>query len=143
MSSDNNEEKLNMSRHDILSLLDNFIEQIHQIRRTLLGVSISALVLSPLAIALSIYLILHPSFFAILEIENEFGLVLSVLLGAVIIISSIWLITGIRQYRSLSSWNNRYKEYTEEKQKLDKMIESQYGDGLDNMQQDFKNDSIS
>jgi hypothetical protein len=144
MSSDNNEEKLNMSRHDILSLLDNFIEQIHQIRRTLLGVSISALALSPLAIALSIYLMLHPSFFAILEIENEFGLVLSVLLGAVIIISSIWLITGIRQYRSLSSWNNRYKEYIEEKQKLDKMIESQYGSGLDNMQQDFKkNDSIS
>jgi hypothetical protein len=141
--SSNNEEKLNMSRHDILSLLDNFIEQIHQIRRTLLGVSISALVLSPLAIALSIYLILHPSFFAILEIENEFGLVLSVLLGAVIIISSIWLITGIRQYRSLSSWNNRYKEYIEEKQKLDKMIESQYGGGLDNMQHDFENDSIS
>ena len=139
MSSDNNEEKLNMSRHDILSLLDNFIEQIHQIRRTLLGVSISALVLSPLAITLSIYLMLHPSFFAILEIENEFGLVLSVLLSAVIIISSIWLITGIRQYRSLSSWNNRYKEYVEEKQKIDKMIESQYG--LDNMQQqDFKND---
>jgi hypothetical protein len=143
MSSDNNEEKLNMSRHDILSLLDNFIEQIHQIRRTLIGVSISALALSPLAIALSIYLMLHPSFFAILEIENEFGLVLSVLLGAVIIISSIWLITGIRQYRSLSSWNSRYKEYIEEKQKLDKMIESQYGSGLDNMQQDFKNDSIS
>jgi hypothetical protein len=143
MSSDNNEEKLNMSRHDILSLLDNFIEQIHQIRRTLIGVSISALVLSPLAIALSIYLMLHPSFFAILEIENEFGLVLSVLLGAVIIISSIWLITGIRQYRSLSSWNSRYKEYIEEKQKLDKMIESQYGSGLDNMQQDFKNDSSS
>ena len=132
-----------MSRHDILSLLDNFIEQIHQIRYTLLGVSVSALVLSPLAIALSIYLMLHPSFFAILEIENEFGLVLSVLLGAVIIISSIWFITGIRQYRSLSSWNNRYKDYIEEKQKLDKMIESQYGDGLDNMQQDFKNDSIS
>jgi hypothetical protein len=141
--SSNNEEKSNMPRHDILSLLDNFIEQIHQVRNTLLGVSISALVLSPLAIALSIYLMLHPSFFAILEIENEFGLVLSVLLGAVIIISSIWFITGIRQYRSLSSWNNRYKEYIEEKQKVDKMIESQYGDGLDNMQQDFKNDSIS
>ena len=135
-----NEEKLNMSRHDILSLLDNFIEQIHQIRRTLLGVSISALVLSPLAIALSIYLMLHPSFFAVLEIENEFGVVLAALLSAVIVISSIWLLTGIKQYRSLSSWNNRYKEYIDEKQKIDKMIESQFG--LDNMQQqDFKNDS--
>src|ERR671920_2480509 len=100
-----------------------------------------------------IYLILHPSFFAILEIENEFGLVLTVLLSAVILISSIWLTTGIRQYRSLSSWNNRYKEYIEEKQKIDKMIESKYGldnsnnnsnnsnDSNDNLQQqDFKND---
>jgi hypothetical protein len=135
-------EKLDMSRHDILSLLDNFIEQIQEIRRTLIGVSISALVLSPLAIALSIYLMLHPSFFAVLEIENEFGLVLGALLSAVIVISSIWLITGIRQYRSLSSWNNRYKEYSKEKQKIDRMIESQYG--LDNtQQQDFNNDSSS
>jgi len=149
---DNRKEKLNTSRSDILSLLDDFIEQINQIRRTLFGVSISALILSPLAIILSIYLILHPSFFAILEIENEFGLVLTVLLSAVILISSIWLTTGIRQYRSLSSWNNRYKEYIEEKQKIDKMIESKYG--LDNsnnsnnsndnlQQQDFKNDSVS
>lgn len=147
----NNKEKLNMSRSDILSLLDDFIEQINQIRRTLFGVSISALLLSPLAIVLSIYLIVHPSFFAILEIENEFGLVLSVLLSAVILISSIWLIIGIRQYLSLSSWNSRYKEYNEQKQKIDKMIESKYG--LDNnynndsnynnnlQQKDFKNDS--
>jgi hypothetical protein len=148
----NNKEKLNMSRSDILSLLDDFIEQINQIRRTLFGVSISALLLSPLAIVLSIYLILHPSFFAIIEIENEFGLVLSVLLSAVILISSIWLITGIRQYLSLSSWNNRYKEYNEQKQKIDKMIESKYGlskygfdddnDNNNNLQhKDFKNDS--
>jgi hypothetical protein len=130
VNNNNNKEKLNMSRSDILSLLDDFIEQINQIRRTLFGVSISALLLSPLAIVLSIYLILHPSFFTILEIENEFGLVLSVLLSAVILISSIWLITGIRQYLSLSSWNNRYKEYNEQKQKIDKMIESKYG--LDN-----------
>jgi hypothetical protein len=152
VNNNNNKEKLNMSRSDILSLLDDFIEQINQIRRTLFGVSISALLLSPLAIVLSIYLILHPSFFAIIEIENEFGLVLSVLLSAVILISSIWLITGIRQYRSLSSWNNRYKEYNEQKQKIDKMIESKYG--LDNnnnnnynnnnlQQKDFKNDSVS
>lgn len=134
----NNKEKLNMSRSDILSLLDDFIEQINQIRRTLFGVSISALLLSPLAIVLSIYLIVHPSFFAILEIENEFGLVLSVLLSAVILISSIWLIIGIRQYLSLSSWNSRYKEYNEQKQKIDKMIESKYG--LDN-NNNYNNDS--
>ena len=116
-----------VARENILSLMDNFIEQITNIRRTLLGVSISALVLAPLAIGLSVYLILHPSFFAILEIENEFGLVLSILLGAVLIISSIWLISGIRQYRSMSSWSKRYNEYKKEKEDMDRKIALQYG----------------
>lgn len=122
--------RLNTSRHDVLSIVDDFIEQIFQIRKTLRGVSISAIVLGPLAIALSVYLVLNPSFFAILEIENEFGLVLSILLGAVIIISLLWLVTGIRQYRLIGSWNKRYNEYIKEKQEIDKTIASQYG--LDN-----------
>ena len=115
------------TRENILSLMDSFIEQITSIRKTLLGVSISALILAPFAIGLSVYLIIHPSFFAILEIENEFGSVLSVLLGAVLIISSIWLISGIRQYKSISSWSKRYNEYKKEKEDLDRKIALQYG----------------
>ena len=115
------------TRENILSLMDSFIEQITSIRKTLLGVSISALILAPFAMGLSVYLIIHPSFFAILEIENEFGSVLSILLGAVLIISSIWLISGIRQYRSISSWSKRYNEYKKEKEDLDRKIALQYG----------------
>jgi hypothetical protein len=111
-------------------LVDNFIEQIFQIRKTLRGVSISAMILAPLAIALSIYLLWHPSFFAILEMENEFGLVLSILLGAVISISSIWLVTGVRQYRLVGSWSKRYNEFVKDKEEIDRKISLQYG--LDN-----------
>jgi hypothetical protein len=114
------------SRYRLLSLIDNFIEQIFQIRKTLLGVSISALVLAPIAIGLSVFLLQHPSFFAILDIENEFGDVLAVLLGTIIVISSIWLVTGIRQYRLIGSWNKRYGEYMREKQEMDRKIASQY-----------------
>ena len=130
------ENDITKSRENILSLMDSFIEQITNIRRTLLGVSISALVLAPLAIGLSVYLILHPSFFAILEIEDEFGLILSILLGAVLIISSIWLISGIRQYRSMSSWSKRYNEYKKEKEDMDRKIALEYGLGIiDNQEQ--------
>ena len=115
------------SRESILALMDSFIEQITSIRKVLLGVSISALLLAPLAIGLSVYLILHPSFFAILEIENEFGLVLSILIGAVLIISSVWLASGIRQYKSISSWSKRYEDYKKGKEDMDRKIASQYG----------------
>jgi hypothetical protein len=115
------------SRESILALMDSFIEQITSIRKILLGVSISSLLLAPLAIGLSVYLTLHPSFFVILEIENEFGLVLSILIGAVLIISSIWLASGIRQYKSISSWGKRYEDYRKEKEDMDRKIASQYG----------------
>jgi uncharacterized membrane protein len=127
MSSDNRDEVTFSTRQDILALLDGFIQQMQNIRRILLGMSISAIVLGPLAIALSIYLLFHPSFFAILERENEFGLVLTVLLGAVIITSGIWLVTGIRQYYSMNQWKKRYEQYQREKEAIDRKIASQFG----------------
>jgi hypothetical protein len=116
------------SRYRILSLIDIFIEQIFKIRKTLLGVSISALVLAPIVIGLSVFLLQHPSFFAILEIENEFGVVLAVLLGIIIVISCIWLVAGIRQCRLIGSWNKKYGDYIREKQEMDRKITSQYGE---------------
>lgn len=128
----NNDDEIAPMRHNILTIIDSFIEQIFQIRKTLFGVSISALILAPIAIGLSIFLLQHPSFFAILEIENEFGIVLAILLIAVITISLIWIIGGVNQYRSIGSWNKKYKEYTKEKQEMDKDVAKRYG--LDNYQ---------
>ncbi len=127
MTSDNQDAVSSPTRQDILTMLDSFIRQIENIRRILFGMSVSAIVLAPLAIALSIYLLVHPTFFAVLEIENEFGIVLTVLLGAVILTSAIWLFTGIRQYYSMNQWKKRYDEYVKEKEEIDKKIASQFG----------------
>jgi hypothetical protein len=127
MSIENQDGLSSSTRQDILTMLYGFIQQIHHIRKILLAMSVSAIVLGPLAIALSIYLLFHPSFFALLERENEFGLVLSVLLGAVIITSGVWLVTGIRQYRSISKWKKRHEEYQREKEEIDRKIASQFG----------------
>src|ERR687886_138113 len=119
------------NRYNILSIIETFIEQIFHIRKTLLGVSISAIIMAPIAIGLSIFLLRHPSFFAVLEIENEFGVALGVLLGSIIIISSIWLVVGISQYRLIGSWNKRYGNYIREKQEIDRSIASQYSEDTD------------
>ena len=127
MTSDNQDAVSPPTREDILTMLDSFIHQIENIRRILFGMSLSAIVLGPLAIALSIYLLLHPTFFALLDTENEFGIVLTVLLGAVIVTSTIWLFTGIRQYYSMNHWKKRYDDYLKEKEEIDKKIASQFG----------------
>jgi len=127
MSIENQDGLSSSTRQDILTMLYGFIQQIHHIRKILLAMSVSAIVLGPLAIALSIYLLSHASFFALLERENEFGLILTVLLGAVIIILGVWLVTGIRQYYSMSQWKKRYEEYQREKEAIDRKIASQFG----------------
>jgi len=121
------EENKPATRKYVLGLIDSFIEQIQQIRKILFGMSISAIVLAPLAIVLSVYLLVHPSFFAVLDTEDEFGFVLSILLGSVIMISAIWLVTGIKEYRSMSTWKGRYTQYMKEKEELDRKIASQFG----------------
>ena len=115
------------SRIDVLDIIDSFIDRILEIRRILLGVSISALILAPFAIGLSVFLITHPRFFNILEREYEFGAILSVLLGVIISVSSVWIVTGIRQHLALKSWNKRYQEYLRQKDEINRKITSEYG----------------
>ncbi|HEY7571875.1 MAG TPA: hypothetical protein VH796_10960 [Nitrososphaeraceae archaeon] len=116
------------SRLDIVTSMDDFIFQILKIRRTLLYISISAIILAPLAIGLSLFLISHPTFFAVLEIENEFGIVLGILLILIIIISVTMIIAGIRHYRSIVvKWTKGYREFQREREEADRKIAEEYG----------------
>lgn len=112
---------------DILNLIDGFIDQISRIRTILKGVSISALILAPLAIILSVFLLTHSSFFTILEDEDEFGIILIILLGSVISISCVWIVMGLRQYRMITDWNKRYTNYLTNREQVRKNIESELG----------------
>jgi hypothetical protein len=116
-------------RQNVISLMDSFIEQLSQTKKTLVlafSLSISSIVLAPLAVGLSIFLILHPSFFAILEKEEEFGVFLMILLVGIIIVSLTWLVTGFKQYRSISSWNKKYNLFLKKKKAIDTDIVAEY-----------------
>lgn len=122
-----NKRDMTLNSTDILNLVDGFIDQISKIRTILKGVSISALILAPLAIVLSVFLLTHSSFYTLLEDEDDFGLVLIILLGAVIAISSVWIVAGLRQYRMINTWNKRYNDYISNKEEIHRNIASQFG----------------
>ncbi|MDE1727662.1 hypothetical protein [Candidatus Nitrosotalea okcheonensis] len=121
------DDEIQRSRFDILDLMDSFISKILELRRILLGVSLSGFILAPFAIGLSVFLLTHKNFVIVLDNEYDFGVALSILLGLIIAISVGWMITGIRQYKTLKSWNRKYNEYLQQKDEIDKKIASQYG----------------
>jgi len=117
---------LTYNRNDILSSMDIFIEKIQHIKGLMLGVSLSALILAPFAIGISLYLITHPKFLHLVENETEFALMLILFITVVLVTSGIWLVTGIQQFRSLSSWNKRYCNYLKKREDLDESISSEF-----------------
>ena len=125
-TSDNDHTVINIQRNNILSLLDSFIEQIHKIRKFLIGVSFSSIILAPIAISLALYLFTHQSFFRILEAESDFGFGLIIFLSAVIIISSILFVTGIIQYKRIGSWHKKYESYKKEKDDVEQYISNKF-----------------
>ncbi len=129
MNSDDN--TIMNERNNILSIIDSFIEQITKIRRFFIGVSISSIILAPIAISLALYLFTHQSFFRIVEAEREFGFGLVVLLTAVIIISSILFVTGILQYRQIGSWHKKYESYKKEKDDVEQYISNKFKNYID------------
>ncbi len=122
---------MNVERNNILYLLDSFIEQIYKIRRFLIGVSVSSIILAPIAILLALYLFTHQSFFRVLEVESEFGFGLITLLSAVIIISSILFVTGIIQYKQIGSWHKKYEAYKKEKNDVEQYISNKFKFDID------------
>jgi len=117
---------LSDNRNNILSSMDLFIDKIQHLKGLMLGVSFSALILAPLAIGISAYLITHPNFLQLVQNEGEFALLLTFLLIIVLVTSGIWLVAGIQQFRSLSSWNKRYCSYLKKREDLDRDISSKY-----------------
>lgn len=116
----------NNSRFSIVSVIEGFIDKINDIRRTLLGISLSALILAPLAVGLSAYLITHPHFFFVLDEYDEFGIYLSIWLAIIISVSIAWFVLGIRQYVMLKSWNEKYANYLKRREQLDRDISTQF-----------------
>ena len=123
----NSEPALSNKRRGILALLDDFVYQILSIRKVLFTVFISSILLAPLSIALSIYLVTHPSFDKILDAQDNFGEVVEALLVSIFAFSAIWLVMAIKQYKSIGSWNHRFNEYLKVQIDMEKKIMLKYG----------------
>ena len=110
----------------IVGVMDSFISSIQDIKKFVFSFSLVGVILSVLSVGISVYLMTHAQFFAILDEYNDFGVVLGLFLGVIMVVSSIWFAVGIKQYTMLKMWNSKYDKYAKKMQRLEDTIASEF-----------------
>ncbi len=110
----------------LLETLDDLIFHMNDARITFIILSISSLIIAPIAIIMAMVFTVNPAFLRWLLNRNLFfGLIFLFYIILVMILSSIWLFVGLREYRFLSKWNERFKKYISLKERVDKELQKE------------------
>ena len=113
-------------RTSLLETIDDLIFHMNDARATFIILSISSLIIAPIAIIMATVFIARPNFLHwLLNINPFFGVIFLIYIILVLILSSIWLFVGLREYRFLSKWNERFKKYMSLKDRVDKEIQKE------------------
>ena len=96
----------------LMELLDNLIERLNGLR-TMFGILITgSLILSPIAILLSLIILLHPAFITFfLNREPFFGWLLLFSSIGTMFLSVLTLYFSVKEYRFFRSWSSRFNRY--------------------------------
>jgi len=103
LKEDKKEDLDNASPQSVVHLTDRLIDQMLQTKQILIitvSLSICSIIIAPIAIGLSTYLLQHPLCYSW---KREWIWTRSRLI-AVIIVPSLWFVEGIKQYLSVKSW---------------------------------------
>jgi hypothetical protein len=82
----------------------------------------SSLIMITVALGVVMYLVYLPSFFSLLATNSDFGFILNILIVLIIGVFSVCIISAIRQYNFINSWNKRYQALILRNDELDKKL---------------------
>ena len=110
----------------LLETIDDLIFHLNDARSRFMILSITSLVMAPVAIIVAASMIVHPAFIRLLLIREPFaGLLFILYLALTLIISVTSLYVGVREYRFLSKWNERFRRFISLKDRIDRELEAQ------------------
>ena len=119
-------EEKTQERTSLLETIDDLIFHMNDPRMLFVILTISSLIIAPIAIIMAIVLMGHPFFLPlILSKSRFFGLIFLFYIIFVVILSLIWLYVGLKEYRFLSRWNERFKKYMSLKERIDRELQKE------------------
>ncbi|MGB9658946.1 MAG: hypothetical protein ACPLY9_00270 [Nitrososphaerales archaeon] len=116
----------NEERTSLLETVDDLIYHMNDARLTFIAMSISSFIIAPIAIIVALVFIFHPALIRLMLIrEPVFGIIFTIYIIFTVVASLIWLYVGLREYRFLSKWNERFKKYMSLKEKIDRELQKE------------------
>ncbi|MEM2873650.1 MAG: hypothetical protein QXD82_05745 [Nitrososphaerales archaeon] len=116
----------NEERTSLLETIDDLIYHMNDARLTFIIMSISSFIIAPIAIIVALVFIFHPALIRLMLIrEPVFGIIFTIYIIFTMIASLIWLYVGLREYRFLSKWNERFKKYMSLKERIDRELQKE------------------
>ena len=119
-------EEARQRRDSILEVVDDLVFHMNDARTRFMILSVTSLILAPIAIIVALLLVGYPRFLRFLIVGiPEVGLTLFLYLALSTILSAVWLYVGLKEYRFLSKWNDRFKRFISLREQIDREIDSQ------------------
>ncbi len=107
----------------LLETLDDLIFHMNSARSIFVVLGISSVILAPIAIVVAAFFLVHHFILRTLIIREPLvGILFPIYLVFTVIMSAVWLIVGLREYRFLSKWNQRFRGFLSLKERIDKEL---------------------
>ena len=114
-------------RIGLLEMIDNLIDHINTERIWFNVLCLSSIIVAPASLFFTLFILTHPRVLLFLfRIDAAIGMLAMAYLIANLVVSSLWLIIGLKEFRFLSKWNQRFKKYRSLKEHLDRELEKEF-----------------
>jgi hypothetical protein len=115
----------------LLRMIDDLIYRINSERVWFQIIVITSLAMAPISLFITLFFLLHPRLLLIvLGFERfagpSFGMLMLAYVIVNLVVASLWLAVGIREFRFFRKWDRRFRRYFSLKEKLDVELRKEF-----------------
>ncbi|MEM2226983.1 MAG: hypothetical protein QXW19_03275 [Candidatus Bathyarchaeia archaeon] len=117
----------------LLKMIDDLIYRINSERIWFQIILIVSLAMAPVSLLITLFFLLHPKLlFIVLGFGRfagpSFGMLMLIYVIVNLVVASLWLAVGIREFKFFRKWDQRFRRYFSLKEKLDMELRREFGE---------------
>jgi len=115
----------------LLRMIDDLIYRINSERIWFQIIVITSLAMAPISLLITLFFLLHPRLLLIVLgfgrfAGPSFGMLMLAYVIVNLVVASLWLAVGIREFRFFRKWDRRFRRYFSLKEKLDVELRKEF-----------------